>query len=116
MIEAYKNFWANYVNFKGRATRGEYWWVVLANFIIGIVLGLFGKNGFYIASIYSVLILIPSLSLIVRRLHDINKSGWAYLLILLPIIGWIVVLVLLCTDSVNENNRYDEKTINTEAM
>ena len=116
MIEAYKNFWANYANFKGRAKRGDYWWVVLANIIIGTILGLFGKKGIEIASIYSLIILIPSLSLVVRRLHDINKSGWTYLLILIPIVGGIVMLVLLCTDSVDENNRYDEITTSAETM
>ena len=108
MIEAYKSFWMNYANFKGRATRGEYWWVVLANVIIGLLLGCFGELGTTLTSAYTIITLVPGLALIVRRLHDINKSGWSYLLIFIPLAGWIIVLVFLCLDSVNENNKYDD--------
>lgn len=109
MIEAYKKFWMNYANFKGRATRGDYWWVVLANMIVEMLLSCFGELGVTLSSAYAVITLVPTLALITRRLHDINKSGWSYLLILIPLVGWIIVLVFLCTDSVNENNKYNEK-------
>ena len=109
MIEAYKKFFLNYANFDGRASRRDYWWVVLANLIIGMIFGFLGKFGTTLSSIYSIITLVPALAIIVRRLHDINKSGWNYLLILIPLVGWIIVLVYFCTDSVNENNRYGEK-------
>jgi len=109
MLEAYKKFLSNYANFNGRSSRSDYWYVFLVNFIIGFVLGLLGDLGVILSSLYSIAVFIPSLALIVRRLHDINKSGWSYLFMLIPLVGWIIVLVFLCTDSVNENNKYGER-------
>ena len=109
MIEAYKKYFINYTNFKGRASRSDYWWVVLMNLLIGLALGCLGEFGGTLSAIYSIITLVPGLALIARRYHDINKSGWNYLLILIPLVGWILVLVDFCKDSVNENNKYDEK-------
>lgn len=115
MIEAYKKFLNNYFNFKGRSTRSDYWYVVLANFIIGFTLGFISSlipsltNLFTTLSyMYSLAIIVPALALIVRRLHDINKSGWYYLLTLIPIVGQIIVIIFFCTSSVDENNKYGE--------
>ncbi len=110
MIEAYKKYFINYTNFKGRSSRSDYWWVILANFIIGLAFGCLGEFGETLSTLYSVITLVPGIALIVRRYHDINKSGWNYLFILIPFVGWIVVLVDFCTKSVNENNKYDEKS------
>ena len=116
MIEAYKKFLSNYANFNGRSTRSDYWWVVLCNFLIGFVVGfiggLLGLEQTVISTItglYSLAILVPSIAIVVRRLHDINKSGWYYFMVLIPIAGPIIVLVYLLTDSVNENNQYGER-------
>jgi len=118
MIEAYKKFFRNYTNFSGRSTRSDYWWVVLANFLIGFVIGfVFGFIGGLtgtdvtkltniVTTIYELVIIVPAIALVIRRLHDINKSGWYYFMILIPIIGWIIVLVYFCSPSVNENNKY----------
>ena len=113
MVEAVKKFFNNYANFNGRSTRGDYWWVVLANFIVGFVLGLItgivgSKVGTTLTSIYSLAILVPSLALTVRRLHDTNKSGWFILISLIPAVGSIILIVFLCLDSVNEGNQYGE--------
>ena len=120
MLEAYKKFWMNYANFNGRSTRSDYWWVVLANMIVNFALGF--VLGFIAGLIpdlaglttivsyaYSLAILVPGIALVVRRLHDINKSGWNYLFLLIPIAGPIIVLIWLCTASVNENNAYGER-------
>lgn len=116
MIDAYKRFLKNYANFSGRSTRGDYWWVVLANFLIGFVigficgiLGLDTKVATIISAIYSLAVLVPGIALVVRRLHDINKSGWYYFMGLIPIVGPIIVLIYMLTDSVNENNQYGER-------
>lgn len=113
MIEAYKKFWTNYANFKDRSTVSDYWWVVLCNFLIGFILGFITGflpefSGFLklISSIYSLAVIVPTLALCVRRLHDINKSGWYYLMVLIPLVGWIIMIVYFCTGSVNENNNY----------
>ena len=116
MLDSYKRFWMNYANFKGRSTRADYWWVCLMNILISFALGFMGGlipdiagiTGL-LAGVYSIAILVPALALIVRRLHDINKSGWAYLLCLIPFVGFIIILVFFCTPSVNENNKYGER-------
>lgn len=116
IITAYKKYLTNYANFNGRSSRSDYWYVVLANVIIGFVLGFIGGlipilSGltYLISVIYSLAVFIPSLAIAIRRLHDVNKSGWFYLLMFIPMIGSIIILVFLCMDSVNENNQYGKQ-------
>ena len=85
-----------YADFKGRARRKEYWMFVLFNFIISFVIGLLGS---VLSWIYTAAVFIPSLAVCVRRLHDIGKSGWWVLISLIPIIGWIWLIVLYVQDS-----------------
>ena len=59
-----------------------------------------------LANIFSLLVIIPSIAVGVRRLHDTNHSGWWYLLIIIPIIGWIVILIWFCKNSDEEDNRF----------
>ncbi len=95
-----------YAVFGGRARRKEFWMFVLFNIIIGVVLGMLdGKNNL-IGNIYSLAVLIPSLAVGARRLHDINKSGWWQLLGLIPVIGWIWLIVLMCFDGDAADNRF----------
>ena len=86
-----------YADFSGRARRTEYWMFTLINTLISIGLMLiaqFVDQSLSILNIiYSLAVFIPSLAVFVRRLHDVNKSGWMYLLVLLPIIGWIWLFV-----------------------
>ena len=91
----------HYADFKGRARRSEYWYFVLFNAIIGFVLGLvFGLIKLqFVANIYSLAVLIPSLAVGARRLHDIGKSGWFLLVSLIPLVGFIWLIVLYCQDS-----------------
>ncbi len=119
MIEAYKRFLRNYATFDGRSNRSDYWWVVLCNFIIGFVLGFLGgisgetDGGIFttIAYLYSLATLVPGIALAVRRLHDVNKSGWYLLLGLIPVIGAIIILIYALTDSVNEGNKYGQRVL-----
>lgn len=110
-----------YADFKGRASRKEYWMFVLFNIIIGLAFSLFegaiGLNNSelgigFLSGIYSLGVLIPGLAVCVRRLHDIGKSGWYYFLILIPIIGAIILLVFLLTEGENGVNKWgdDPKT------
>ena len=116
-IEALKNF----ANFAGRADRQQYWMFFLFNLIFAVVasildrvLGLsFHMNGIslgygWIYLAYALVVLIPGLSAGVRRLHDINKSGWMLLVVLIPIAGAIWLLVLLCTEGTRGPNKYGE--------
>ena len=108
----------NYANFSGRARRREYWMYVLVQSIIMIglmildsVLGLdFELQGISLGYGYLYLIgvivhFIPSLAVLVRRLHDVGKSGWFYFIFLIPIIGIIWLLVLYCTEGQKEDNK-----------
>ena len=88
IIENYKHVFKNYVTFEGRARRSEYWYFFLANiivaFILGFIDGMFGistkPDESILADIYLLLILLPSVAVGVRRLHDSDKSGWWLLL------------------------------------
>jgi len=99
-----------YAVFSGRAGRTEYWMFFLFNFIFSLAASLIGMLTFgilYIVSIaYGLAVLVPALAVGVRRLHDVGKSGWYYLVILIPIAGPIWFLVLMCTDSQPGDNQY----------
>lgn len=105
----------NYAVFSGRARRKELWMFVLFNIIFCIVaivldniLGTAAKGIGYglIYCLYSLAVLIPSLAVSVRRLHDIGKSGWMILIGLIPIIGSIWLLILYLLDSEPGENRF----------
>lgn len=96
----------NYVNFEGRATRAEFWWFFLFNFLVSFILGLMGKPGTILSSIWSLAILLPQLGLGVRRLHDIGKSGWYWLIALIPIVGWIIVIIWFAKEGDPNQNQY----------
>ena len=92
----------NYATFSGRARRSEYWYFVLFNFIISFVLGFVDgllMSGELLSSIYSLAVLIPSIAVAVRRMHDVGKSGW---FILIPIYN----LILACTEGTSGENEY----------
>jgi uncharacterized membrane protein YhaH (DUF805 family) len=98
----------NYAGFNGRARRTEYWMFVLINFVIGIVLEIIGAliKTQIIYYLYSLAVLIPSLAVGVRRLHDIGKSGWWLLIGLIPIVGWILLIVWAATPGQSGSNQY----------
>ncbi len=114
-MEWYIKVLTNYSNFDGRARRMEYWMFQLINFlittgllIIGSLLGLgFGVFPFaFISIIYSIGLFIPSIAVTVRRLHDTGKSGWMILLGFIPLVGTIILLVFLLSDSTFGDNQY----------
>ena len=98
MVAAYKDFFKRYFDFNGKTSVSGYWWVVLVNIIISTILGFLGTIGATISGIYGLVTLIPGLAIFVRRMHDTNRSGWNILWVLLPIIGWIILLVYLVSD------------------
>jgi uncharacterized membrane protein YhaH (DUF805 family) len=99
----YLNVWKNFANFKGRATRSEYWLFVLFNAIIFIILSQISLliDFPYLSIIYYLAILIPTLAVGVRRMHDVGKSGW---FLLVPIYN----LILSVTDSQRGENQYGQ--------
>ncbi len=110
-MDAVKSVFGQYATFSGRARRSEYWYFVLFNFLVGIVLGVIGallgeKASSVITSIWSLAILIPTLAVSWRRLHDIGKSGAYYLFILIPLVGFIMLLVWFCQPGQTGDNQY----------
>ena len=90
----------HYADFNGRARRKEYWMFTLGNLIVAVVIGVVaGLIKFpLLVSLYGLAVLVPGLAVCVRRLHDIGKSGWWVLIGLVPVIGGIWLLVLMCLD------------------
>lgn len=111
-MKYYIEFWKRMFDFRGVASRPQYWYAVLINAVILFILGLFfqlfsGKDGAdLITGLYSVIILLPSIAISVRRLHDQNRSGWFYLINLIPAIGSIIIFVLMLFGTVRINNRW----------
>lgn len=103
-----------YAVFSGRAQRSEFWYFALFNIIISVVLSLLdrvlGLGGDLsvgvLSSIYSLAVLIPSIAVGVRRLHDTDRSGWWILIGLIPIIGWIMLIIFYVKDSQPGENQY----------
>ncbi len=121
--QAIKNNFSNYVTFSGRAARSEFWWWVLFVMVVNIVLSwvdiaLFGTvetgvgsvSGYTDMPVFSSLFLLgtllPSISVAVRRLHDRDKSGWWYWLILVPLVGPIILLVWFILEGTRGANRF----------
>lgn len=103
-----KTCFSKYVDFSGRASRSEFWYFhlfcFLASFMIAIVdatsAGVFG-------TIFSLFVMLPALAVGARRLHDIDKSGWWQLISLIPIVGFIILIVWFCQKSDPNTNRFD---------
>lgn len=127
-ITAYKSMFKKYAQFNGRSRRSEYWFATLANYILMIIvyailyvpmivdlsnngepstvtIALSGIVGLLIM-VYAFAIIIPSLAMSVRRLHDTGRSGWCLLLSLIPLVGGIIVFVFMVLDSQPGPNRY----------
>ena len=100
LANALSGYWTNYTNW-GRATRAEYWWCFLFYDIIAtaIISPLFGVF-WWLATI------IPGFTLTARRLHDTGRSNWNILWSLLPIVGWIILLVYLCQEGEKKSNTW----------
>ncbi len=119
--ESVKSVFSKYATFSGRASRSEFWYFVLFNilvsipvYIVGVIIGiLFSKGpesvmtaflvGCVFNLIYSLAVLIPSIAVTVRRLHDSGKSGWLYLLILIPYLGSFIIFIFTLLESAPDN-------------
>jgi uncharacterized membrane protein YhaH (DUF805 family) len=114
---AIKSVLNQYLGFAGRARRSEYWWWTLFTVLLGIVAAVLdsvlgtkvgdgvGSTGI-IALVVNLLLLLPSLAVLARRLHDTDRSGWWILIGLVPLVGAIVLLVFTVSDSKPGANRF----------
>ncbi|ESW59584.1 MAG: hypothetical protein Q27BPR15_16705 [Rhodobacter sp. CACIA14H1] len=117
MIEAVKAVFSKYATFEGRARRSEYWWFVLFNIIVSILLSvLFGRGhmegggmmagGNLASTLWWLATLLPGIAVGVRRLHDIDRTGWWLLLAFIPLIGTIVLIVFFASRGTAGPNRF----------
>lgn len=115
-MKYYLHVLKNFANFNGRARRKEYWMFALFYYLIFLLM-VFLDNilGITLDELipygplsigYLLLMFVPSLSVLVRRLHDVGKSGWMMLVLFVPIIGGIWLFILLVTNSQLEENEY----------
>lgn len=101
-----------YKNFKGRATRSQYWYYVLCYFIVSIPFAIIDSVVFHrqiLGLILGLALLLPTIAIGVRRLHDLGKPGWWFLMVLIPLAGPIALLVLFCMKSEDKNNQFGNK-------
>lgn len=104
----------NYVGFRGRARRKEYWMFILVNIIFTFVLGLLDKmlgwqragGEGILTTIYGILVFLPWWAVQFRRLHDTDRSAWWALLFLIPFIGWLIIIVFNCQAGTPGENRF----------
>ncbi|MGZ8225781.1 MAG: DUF805 domain-containing protein [Methylococcaceae bacterium] len=111
----YLEVFKKYAVFSGRAGRQEYWYFTLFNILVGILLRVMDQitgNLDYetglglLSTFYSLVVLIPATAVLVRRLHDTDRSAWWLLIALVPLIGELVLLVFTLQDSQPGNNQY----------
>ena len=120
-VEAVKSGYQNYVNFSGRSQRSAFWWWVLFQVVVSIVIGAVEGGGSStmndgmmsasynagpIGIIWSLANLLPGIAISVRRMHDIDKSGWWVLIDLIPLVGFIIYLVWACQKGTTGDNRF----------
>lgn len=133
--EAVQRVFKKYATFTGRASRAEYWWWALVGAVVGVVLNIIISAGMVtststysgyaysaptlgpvsiigviLAVVWGLAVVVPSLALTVRRLHDVNMSGWMILLGLIPFVGGIIVLVFTLLPPKSEGQRFDQPT------
>ena len=117
---AIQSYFKNYVNFKGRARRSEYWFAVLFTVLVSIAVSIiapghkemvFGSESIQpsaLSQLWSLATLLPSLALVWRRLHDVGKNGTYFFFILIPIAGVIMLLIQLTKESQAGENQFGE--------
>ena len=112
LTESVKKCFTHYVDFKGRASRSEYWYFVLACFILALIFLAIGSD--ILSNIVTILIFLPNLAVQFRRLHDTGRSGFWVLINLIPFIGFIVILVMTIQKGTPGENKYGADPLELE--
>jgi uncharacterized membrane protein YhaH (DUF805 family) len=128
-LNYYLDVWRGFADFSGRARRKEYWYFTLFHFIMAlagdIIAGAIYPENPVLGTAFGVIVLlyflasiVPTIAVTVRRLHDVDKSGWWYFIAFIPFIGGIWLLVLTCTDGTAGPNQYgpDPKAVDVVAV
>lgn len=99
-----------YADFQGRSARPEYWWYFLFNCLVNIAVSIVGQASETLGSILGFVVLlaliVPGIAVGIRRLHDLDRTGWWLLLGLIPVIGTIILLVWFCMRGTDGDNRF----------
>ena len=99
-----------YADFQGRSPRSEFWWFMLFNFLLNIVIGVVGVGsetlGNVLGLVVGLALLVPNIAVSIRRLHDTDRTGWWILLYLIPVIGAIVLIVFFVQRGTDGDNRF----------
>jgi len=111
---AVKTCFGKYATFAGRARRAEYWYFVLFSILVGIgaiildsMFGMFPEGGYGpISLLLQLALILPGISVTVRRLHDGDRTGWWFWLYLIPIVGIVMMLIWVCSRGTAGDNRY----------
>lgn len=101
-IESIRICFSKYADFNGRAGRPEFWWWTLFTFLVSMATGIVSDM---LSGLFSLAVLLPSLAVGARRLHDTDRSAWFLLLWLIPVIGWLILLFWAIQEG-KEPNRY----------
>ncbi|ROQ37004.1 uncharacterized membrane protein YhaH (DUF805 family) [Frondihabitans sp. PhB188] len=128
-VAAVKRFFQKYATFSGRASRSEFWWWILANFVVTLILSsIWGashpmdmttttfnfttfaqQSSDPLSGVWGLITLVPNLAISWRRLHDTNRSGLWILINLIPIVGWIIYIVFVASGPKPEGARFDKR-------
>jgi uncharacterized membrane protein YhaH (DUF805 family) len=109
---------SNYVNFSSRACRSEYWYwilfIIIADVVAAIIDQVLGMQ--LVTGLFGVATLIPNIAIAIRRLHDLDRTGWWILLGFIPLIGWIILLIWYITKGTDGPNRFGPDPLATLAI
>jgi uncharacterized membrane protein YhaH (DUF805 family) len=108
-----------YAEFQGRAARSEFWWFVLFYFLVNLVIIAIGSLSETLGGILNFIVwlglLLPSLAVSIRRLHDTDRTGWWILLYLIPVIGTIVLIIFFAQRGTHGDNRFGPDPLGGDA-
>jgi uncharacterized membrane protein YhaH (DUF805 family) len=112
--QAISSGFSNYVNFSDRACRSEFWFWRLFYYLVLVAVATLqgGLRTHALVGLLELGLFLPTLAMSVRRLHDLDRSGWWVLLVLIPIIGWIILLIWYCTRGTDGPNRFGPNPLN----
>ena len=111
--EAISSGFRKYVDFRSRSRRSEYWYWTLFALLGGFVLAIVDEltTGYLLGTVFSLATFLPGLAVAVRRLHDIDKSGWWILLGFVVIIGWIILFIWYVREGTRGDNRFGTEPV-----
>jgi uncharacterized membrane protein YhaH (DUF805 family) len=109
---------SNYVNFRDRACRSEYWYwilfIIIAHIVVGIIDSVLGIQ--LVTGLFGLVTIIPNIAIAVRRLHDLDRTGWWILLGFIPLIGTIILLISYTTKGTDGPNRFGPDPFSRESI